>query len=475
MRSPSRSEVSRAIALAAAYLERACGPDGRFVYQIDTASGQETGSYNIVRHAGAIYALAMLNRSQPDHQVRETMLRTAAFLRQNYISEGIRPGQSVVWSKPLSERSRTGFSAVDLGASALGLVALAAVNEAAPGTIPLTQLQALGRFVLFLQRDDGSFISRYIAEKGPVSNWESLYYPGEVALGLISLYRADHSREWLMAAAKALSYLARSRAGLVTVPADHWALIATAELFRYGDRIGSTVSREELVQHAIQICNSVLREQVTSSAAAGLDGAFDPAGRTTPAATRLEGLLAALEFLPKDRLPNGIEAGAGNGIAFLLRAQITSGRYAGGLPGAVTIGVRHSSEVRIDYVQHALCAWLRYQRLFQKSSRPTVNPKKGTLRVQIPILAFCGIPVTYYSFVGLSEGAYGEYIIRLSQASGRKHEPTIFAGFLSPRDDDGGHDDSDRGHHLFPYIHYEQGACAGSSPPRRPLHPALPD
>jgi hypothetical protein len=96
------------------------------------------------------------------------------------------------------------------------LVALAEVNEAKPGTIPLAQLQALGRFVLFLQRDDGSFVSRYFAGGGPVPNWESLYYPGEAALGLISLYKADPSREWLVAAARALSYLARTRAGLVT-------------------------------------------------------------------------------------------------------------------------------------------------------------------------------------------------------------------------------------------------------------------
>ena len=96
-------------------------------------------------------------------------------------------------------------------------------------------MQALGRFVVFLQRDNGSFVSKYIAGRGPAANWESLYYPGEAALGLIALYKADHSREWLVAAAKALAYLARSRAGLTTVPADHWALIATARNVGGGD------------------------------------------------------------------------------------------------------------------------------------------------------------------------------------------------------------------------------------------------
>ncbi len=190
-------------------------------------------------------------------------------------------------------------------------------------------------------------------------------------MGFISLYEADHSREWLIAAGKALSFLAKSRAGRSKVSPDHWALIATARLLPYCDKTSCPgSSREELIQHAIQICNSILHEQFRGSAAVGIDCAFDPAGWTAPAATRLEGLLAALEFLPKDELRTKIEATAGRGIAFLLRMQIDSGPYSGGMPGAFATRVLDSSEVRIDYVQHALCAWLRYQTLFQRGAQP---------------------------------------------------------------------------------------------------------
>lgn len=257
------------------------------------------------------------------------------------------------------------------------MVALAAVNEAQPGTIPLAQSQSLGRFLLFLQREDGSFVSRYVAAKRPVTNWQSLYYPGEAALGLIALYKTDHNREWLVAAAKALAHLAKSRAGLVTVPDDHWALIATAELLPYNDQIGSTVSRDELIRHAVQICNSILREQVQDRTGAGLDGAFDRDGWTTPAATRLEGLLATLQFSPKSELRNEVEAAVGHGVAFLLRAQITSGPYAGGIPGAVVTGAKGAAAIRIDYVQHALCAWLCYRQSIQVSPETALSRSRG--------------------------------------------------------------------------------------------------
>jgi len=250
------------------------------------------------------------------------------------------------------------------------LVALAAVDWARPGTIPLAQLQALGRFVLFLQKADGSFYSKYGANGKPIEDWQSLYYPGEAALGLITLYEMDPSPQWIGAAGRALAYLAKSRENAVALPPDHWAMIATARFLRYYDRSSCPASREELVRHAARICESFLREQITSSADARLIGGFGADGRTTPTATRLEGMLAALEFLPRDSLRSRVEAAVGQEIVFLLRAQITSGPYAGGVPGTVLKpesvvfkANRQASEVRIDYVQHALSAWIGYEEL----------------------------------------------------------------------------------------------------------------
>jgi len=362
---PSTAEVGRAIALATGYLERACGSDGKFAYKVDIVSGRESADYDIIRHAGAMYALAMANQSHPDPQAAAALIRAAKFLRETYIGPGVRPGQRVVWSQPLVEptkvqRSKPRERYAELGGTGLGLVALAAARQADPQSVPLEELQALGRFALFLQRDDGSFVHKYRAESGPDPKWQSLYYPGEAALGFVALYEADHSREWLAAAGKALGYLAKSRAGLPVVPADHWALIATAKLLPYCEDGRCGVSREELIRHAVQVCESILRDQFKASAAVGLDGAFDPAGGTAPAAIRLEGLLAALEFLPKSDLLDRIESATQRGISFLLRAQVASGPEAGGMPGAILTREHDSSEVRIDYVQHALCAWLRY-------------------------------------------------------------------------------------------------------------------
>lgn len=359
-RVPSREQVSRAIALSGDYLIRACGPDGRFVYQIDTATGRESPDYNIVRHVGVMYALGMLRRLQPDPRVDDALVRAATFLRENYINAGGQVGILVVREHPKPQGSEA-----DLGGTGMGLVALAAVNEARPNSMPLDQLQALGRFALSIQKTDGSFRPNP-ANGTPVRVYD-LYYPGETALGFISLYEADHSPEWLIAAAKALSYLAGKNAGLDTVPADPWILIATAKLLPYCDSGPCSAFREELLRASVQMCASFLKEQINRPGGDALNGAFDEFGSTTATAARMEGLLAALEFLPDSngKLRAEIEAAVQRGVAFLLKAQIQSGPYQGGMPGAYSKAVPEASRIQMDYVSHALCAWIRYQRHFR--------------------------------------------------------------------------------------------------------------
>jgi hypothetical protein len=360
-KTPSKAEIDQAINLAGSYMERVCGPAGRFVYRTEIQSGKQSESYNIVRHEGAIYALTMLQRGRKNQETANAVIRASTFLRQNYVGPGVRVDQLVVWSKPLPESSPA-----ELGATGLGLVALTGLEDVKPGSVPLSQLEALGRFVIFLQKDDGSFISKYRSDSGADETFESLYYPGEAALGLIDLYETDHSSVWLKAAAKALSYLAKSRSTLSEVPPDHWALIATAKLLTHYPQSASPTLRKELIQHAVQVCRTLMKDQERMPTDESLDGSFDATGRTAPTATRMEGLLAALEFLPEGSLRDQVKDTVDRGIAFLLRTQIQGGIYAGAMPNAHLAASPDAFYIRIDFVQHALCAWLQYQRMFSR-------------------------------------------------------------------------------------------------------------
>jgi hypothetical protein len=236
----------------------------------------------------------------------------------------------------------------------------------------------MGNFLLYMQKKDGSFYSKYYPHHGGKSDkWTSLYYPGEAALGLVMLYEKDPDPIWLQAAANAMAYLARLRAAQREVPADHWALLATAKLMPLYDRSRHPVSKAVILKHAVRICETILSTKSHNPEDSLQYGCFTDDGRTTPTAIRLEGLLAALTFLPDEHieLKKQIIDSAEAGIGFLLRSQITSGEYAGAIPRAVRplpaaqprsnkASNRRVTEVRIDYVQHALSAMLQYRQLF---------------------------------------------------------------------------------------------------------------
>lgn len=130
--------------------------------------------------------------------------------------------------------------------------------------------------------------------------------------------------------------------------------------------------RERLVNHALQICDAMLEEARHPQPIAEMEGSLAPRGAVTPTATRLEGLQAALTFLPPDHpiVPH-LRAAIDRGIDFLLRAQVKDGPYAGGMPQAISrlpddaLGSarefnQRATEIRIDYVQHSLSALVQY-------------------------------------------------------------------------------------------------------------------
>ena len=203
---PPPVSVSHAIELAAHYLESVCDEDGKFTYQVDPISGKVSPTYNILRHAGAIYSLAMYNHVHPERKAVDTMIRAARFMRTHYIGPDEASGGLAVWSQALPEKS-----AAELGAGGLALIAFTALDQAEPYTVPLADLRGLARFVLFMQKSDGSFTSKYDPDTGLDPDFNSLYYPGEASLGLISLYEMDHNKAWLTAVGDGLFHLAQSR------------------------------------------------------------------------------------------------------------------------------------------------------------------------------------------------------------------------------------------------------------------------
>ena len=370
--------LDEAVGLSAEYLHNQIEGDGQFLYRVNiNPDVLVKPRYNILRHAGTIYALGTHHERTGDPESAKAVSEACSFLHSQISHVPNHPGMKAIWSNPtINHRDRPLQG--KLGGTGLGLVALLAGEQAEPGLTSIGTLRDLGNFVLFMQRQDGSFYSTYYPRDDEFSAWVSLYYPGEAALGLVMLYEHDPDEKWLNGAIAAMEYLAETRRGQRDVPHDHWALLATARLFEQDQVQQNALLRKILVGHAEQICEAILRTQITASSDPLLDGAFGLDGRTTPCATRMEGLLAALAFLPceKEELRTSIEEACHRGLGFLRRSQIVEREASGGVPRSIYGNPRfahlvdkdrdpRATEIRIDYTQHALSAMMQYQDLFE--------------------------------------------------------------------------------------------------------------
>lgn len=367
-----RAKLEAAIHRAAKYIVEACDGEGRFAYRINLDPDFDAKpGYNVLRHAGTVYALGQYCRYHDAAQSQAALLRAARFMKKRCVGPAAKnPDFLAVWSEP-------GLVGVErrqakLGGTGLGLVALLSVEKVKPGVTSIEELRQLGRFLIFMQKGDGSFYSKFYPETGRYDLWRSAYYPGEAALGLLMLYERDPAQQWLHTATKSLENLARRGSKSSSPFADHWYLLSLKQWFEVAPSRYRKAAQTRLLDHARRICQEILEDQRSQRGVVELHGAFTPDGRTCPSATRLEGLLAALRFLPPEdeTLRRQVAMAVERGLPFLLHGQVTEGPYAGAFPrytpGFIPQALgdanrRRLREVRIDYVQHALSAMLAGQ------------------------------------------------------------------------------------------------------------------
>jgi hypothetical protein len=410
----SLARLSTFISLATSYLVRVChtadqDPNfpGKFTYiaylhkdlEFDFAAHpQET--YNLLRHNGAIYSLALSYERQKDEKVLDAMTRSIDFLKNFAIgpvpdvSDNDKVGEEwrdmpdilAAWENK-SVSPGISHDTAKLGGAGLALIALVSLEQIAPGTTDLDYMRQLGEFIAFLQYDNGSFTSKYVPDKGGRdTEFVSLYYPGEASLGLAYLasIEVDESQKerWIDVATRALLYLEdyRRLLPLNEVEPDHWALLATAKLLPLLDK--NKKEYELMYQHGLKVVKSMLseynKEQLEEN-----NGCMTLDRRTCPTSTRLEGLIAALSFIrPEERFIGLDEDHVENlrkrmyrdiriGIKFLVYSQETveTLNMHGGVPLKYPPDGDKNKEVRVDYVQHSMSAVIAYERLLLSKSR----------------------------------------------------------------------------------------------------------
>jgi hypothetical protein len=350
-----------AVGAGADYLARVLDADGRYVYVYHPVEDRDDSSYSLLRHAGTTYALfeAYGELGTPAYlEKAELALRyLKARLRDDAASEG-----KYVLDTSDEEQQKVGGA---------GLALLAFAKEAAVtgSRSELETMRALARLILKAQYEDGHFRSNADLEHetGKKLKREPVYYPGEAVLGLMRLFAIDPQPAYLDAARRGAGWVAEVRDAYVSEDHqehDHWMCYALNELYR-------VTSERAYLDFALKIARAIEKKQQRAADAPAPDfaGTFYQ-GETTPASTRIEAydsVIALSRFVgEKDDWLIGPAREVARST--LGQQYDPDNDYWLRNPAKAEGGVRESlfvQDVRIDYVQHAMSAWLHLARVLR--------------------------------------------------------------------------------------------------------------
>lgn len=354
LKQASSTPVTKARLLASArlggdYLIRMQKSDGSFQYRYDAEQDEFLhDTYNILRHTGTVYALFQLYEATRDARFLNAANKAILFLKTRFRPAHVK---NAIYTLDFDGKAK-------LGANGLALLALTKQLELDNKSVNRTDAIRLANMILAQQHKDGSFQSYHPVRGDEPEGNVSLYYPGEAILGLVALYRVENDKRLLEAAERGAKYLIESQRRMESLPPDAWLMQALESL-------NKIKPQKRYIDHAIAIAETMISYQYDEEDLPEYAGGFSPGvPRSTPAASRSEGILAAYRMA---KMTNDSRAGKlADALKLSARFQLSQ-QFTGDEkstipnPQRAAGGFRESLEVmrvRIDYVQHNISALL---------------------------------------------------------------------------------------------------------------------
>lgn len=352
----TQAELERSMAQGINYLVANTQPKGKMNYvKLKKGSPQ----YSLARHGGTLFSMADYYKDYPNPELLSAIERAQA-----YLLEQAKPfPYSKVKGRVLVERG-----AIKLTVMALGVLALVRTYEIQQHPETLKVLREFAHYIVESQLPNGRFFDRRNHSDGKWrKEMESLYAPGEAIFALTELYGVDPNPLWLETAQKGAAYLMEQQSPkavpLERLEHDHWLLYGLNAIYRHAPK-------DAYYAHAMRLTTAIQKLQRKTHQYPDWIGSYYDPPRSTPTATRVEGLLAALEMAFKKgekQDQKRILEIAKRSLGFQLGTQYD---HASSMhfpyPHQIVGGFRggyDDNHIRIDFVQHNIAAMLSMVRL----------------------------------------------------------------------------------------------------------------
>ncbi|MCK5772915.1 MAG: hypothetical protein KAH57_03935 [Thermoplasmata archaeon] len=336
------SSIVDSVSLAGDYLLNHLDDQGKFDYLYNASSGRSMGGYNVLRHAGTSYSLALIFKYTGEERFFNGTITSINYMLYKHLHfEGMGPSRFAY----IGSEGR-----IKLGGAALALLALVETQKICPGVDLMDEIHGLADFILKMQYENGSFRC-YFREEDRHND----YYPGEALLALAKVHDLTGEGRYLTSLERGLDFYV-----------DHYSRGRYSAFTPWGTE-AMVYAHEHLgnssyVDLCFRMANRCMAGQIGPWE--GVDpsvvGAFsyDPRANT---ASRAEGVVDSylLALIMEDnasieRYGKSADSSAG----FLMYLQLNETDVFGFEDPALTVGGFPASyddlNIRIDYVQHAV-------------------------------------------------------------------------------------------------------------------------
>ncbi len=345
-----------AATLGGNYLVRHFNEDGTFDYLYNPDNDEVKDEYNMLRHAGTVYALLELYENTGNKKYLEVSKKAL-----DYINKTLKECPSTFKDFKCLYEGRS----VKLGGNALSVLAFSKYAIVTGDKKYIDNAKSLADWILSTQSEDGEFLMHVQYSNGSIGKHISEYYPGESIYALMLLYKVTEDEKYLESAKNATSWIINVRDKNKTyknINHDHWLLYGMKELYKYNQK-------DEYIEHAKKIVDGIVRLQHKENEnidASWIGGFYNPP-RSTPTATRSEALVSAYDIFimsGNKKYQNIAHETLRSAIVFELRTFIDGAKARKYKQPLKALGGFRSSlvglSVRIDYVQHNISALLGF-------------------------------------------------------------------------------------------------------------------
>ena len=362
----SLSKIHNSILYALSYVNENMMDNGRFIYVRNLKNKYLVNqtAYNTTNHARMLYSLYLCERDLNIEGLAERRRTSAKYFVERYVKP-IGFGRYAAISDPEEESLKC--EKAKLSSTAMALVAFSDLRG--QGYINDEVFEGMGQFLLFMQMKSGQFYNYYDIENDGIGDENTNQnFTGDAPLGLLYLYEFNPKRKWLDAAIRGLLFLANKRKDRKEVPFDYNAMLATEKLFKTPNNSLTEDEKFLLKAHLVKMVEQVIPKQIVNKGE-HYYGAFVDDIKPLNISCIIEGLIATYNCIDDEILKMRIMKSINTGMKFLRLVQIQKGPLKGGFPNSADwkeVGVpRNAAVVKMDTVQHALAACVKFQSMFK--------------------------------------------------------------------------------------------------------------